>query len=168
MIRHITFKKINIVGNQVFDDEELTDLFQLTTTGWWAFLSKRDQYSKPRLAADLETLRAYYLDRGYINFQIDSTQVSISPDKQDVYITINVTEGERFHISRIELTGDLVVDSGELTPLIKLRDGDVFSRKKVTESTAALSERLGEEGYSFANINAVPDIDNDARKVKLS
>ncbi|NKC14191.1 MAG: outer membrane protein assembly factor BamA [Gammaproteobacteria bacterium] len=166
--RVATIKKINVVGNSVFDDDELTDLFQLSTTGWWAFLTKRDQYSKPRLAADLETLRSYYLDRGYINFRIDSTQVSISPDKQDVYITINVTEGDRFRVSSVDIIGDLVVAPQELTGLVVLRQGDVFSRKKVTESTTALATRLGQEGYSFANVNAVPDIDNENRQVKVS
>ncbi len=166
--RIATIRKINIVGNTVFDDDDLTDEFSLKTKGWTTWLSRSDQYSKERLAADLETLRSYYLDRGYINFNIDSTQVSITPDKQDVYITINVTEGERFVISDIELAGDLKAPPAELNELVELRAGEVFSRKLVSESTSALAKRLGEDGYAFANVNAVPDIDDDARKVKLT
>ncbi|MEM7408052.1 MAG: outer membrane protein assembly factor BamA [Pseudomonadota bacterium] len=163
-----SIRKINIVGNSVFDDDELTDEFELTTTGWTTWLSRRDQYSKERLSADLETLRSYYLDRGYINFDIDSTQVSITPDKQDVYITVNVTEGERFTVREVELAGDLVVPEQDLVNLVTVARGDIFSRKQVSETTAALAGRLGEDGYAFANINSAPDINNDDKTVKLT
>ena len=163
-----SIRKINVVGNNVFSDDDLTKLFQLTTPGWFTWLNKRDQYSKERLAADLETLRSFYLDRGYVNFNIDSTQVSISPEKQDVYITVNVTEGEKFTVSEVELAGNLVAPEGELIPLVSLREGDVFSRKEVTETTQSLVTRLGQDGYAFANVNAVPDINEDLRQVKLT
>ena len=166
--RAATIKKINIVGNDVFDDEELVELFKLTTSGWLTIFTQSDQYSKQRLSADLETLRSYYLDRGYANFNIDSTQVSISPDKQDVFITINVTEGKKFRVREVDLTGEIVVPTEELTQLVLLREGDVFSRKKISETRSSLATRLGEEGYAFANVNAVPDIDNDAGTVKLT
>lgn len=166
--RVATIKKINIVGNDVFGDDELVDLFALTTGGWLTFFTKSDQYSKQRLSADLETLRSYYLDRGYINFNIDSTQVSISPDKQDVYITINVTEGARFQVREVDITGEIVVPAEELTNLVTLREGDVFSRKKVSETRSALATRLGQDGYAFANINAVPDIRADDKTVKVT
>lgn len=163
-----SIRKINVVGNSVFDDDDLIALFQLSTPGWFTWLNKRDQYSKERLAADLETLRSFYLDRGFVNFNIDSTQVSISPDKKDVYITVNVTEGEKFTVSEVELAGNLVAPQSELIPLIALREGDVFSRKDVTETTQSLATRLGQDGYAFANVNAVPEINNESRKVKLT
>ncbi len=161
-------KQINIVGNEVFDDETLLDLFELTTPGLWTWATDTDQYSKQKLGADLETLRSYYLDRGYVNFNIDSTQVSITPDKRYVYITINVSEGDQFRVSDIKLAGDLVVPDEELFPLVKLHRGDVFSRKEVTETATSIGERLGEEGYAFANVNAVPDIDPETKQVALT
>lgn len=166
--RAAAISKINIVGNTVFDDDDLIDEFELTTSGWTTWISRSDQYSKERLSGDLETLRSYYLDRGYINFNVDSTQVSLTPDKQDVYITINVTEGERFRISEIELAGDLKAPEGELAKLVALREGDIFSRKRVSETTSALVGRLGQDGYAFANVNSAPDIDNAAKTVKLT
>ena len=161
-------KEINIVGNQLFEEDDLVDLFELTTPGLWTWASKSDQYSKQKLAADLETLRSFYLDRGYANFSIDSTQVSITPDKRFVYITINVTEGEQFRVSDIKLAGDLVVDEQELFPLVQVRRGDVFSRKAVTETTTGIGDRLGKEGYAFANVNAVPDLDDEGKQVSLT
>jgi outer membrane protein insertion porin family len=163
-----TIKQINIVGNAVFDDDDLTDLFTLQITSWYSVFTKSDQYSKEKLSADLETLRSHYLDRGYINFNIDSTQVSITPDKRDVYITVNVTEGEQFGIGEVVLAGELLVDREELFPMVVVQRGDVFSRKDVTETTAKLTERLGQEGYAFANVNAVPEIDEASRTVKIT
>lgn len=161
-------KQINIVGNTVYDNEELLDLFELTTPTMFSWLSKRDQYSRQKLSADLETLRSYYLDRGHIEFNIDSTQVSLTPDKQDVYITINITEGGQYGVSEVKLAGDLIVEPEDLFDLVKIREGDVFSRKLVTETSKALTDRLGEEGYAFANINAVPDIDQEKEEVDLT
>ena len=161
-------RKINIVGNEVFDDDELLDLFKLRTSGFLTLFTSADQYSKQKLAADLETLRSYYLDRGYINFNIDSTQVSITPDKKDIYITINVTEGGRYTIKDIKLAGNLIVPKDELFPRILLNRGDVFSRRKVTDSAERLTERMGQEGYAFANVNAIPDIDEQNKAVALT
>jgi outer membrane protein insertion porin family len=161
-------KQINIVGNESFDDDELVDLFSLTTPNIFSIFTKSDQYSKQKLAADLEALRSFYLDRGYINFNIDSTQVSLTPDKQDVYITVNVTEGDLFSVSEVKLAGDLIVPQDELFKLVKIRAGDVFSRKLVTETSAEITDRLGEEGYAFANINAVPEIDDEKNQVQLT
>ncbi len=163
-----TIKQINIVGNEVFDEDDLVDLFALKTSTWYSVFTKSDQYSKEKLAADLETLRSHYLDRGYINFNIDSTQVSITPDKRDVYITVNVTEGDQFGIGDVLLAGELMVDREQLFPLVQVQKGDVFSRKDVTETSAKLTERLGQEGYAFANVNAVPEIDEPTRTVKLT
>ncbi|MEE8286480.1 MAG: outer membrane protein assembly factor BamA, partial [Gammaproteobacteria bacterium] len=104
-----TIKQINIVGNTVYDDDDLVDLFSLETTGFWSWITSNDQYSKQKLSADLETLRSFYLDIGYINFNIDSTQVSITPDKKDVYVTINITEGNQFTVSEIRMAGEILV-----------------------------------------------------------
>ena len=161
-------KEINIVGNTVFGQDELIDLFTLKRSGFWTLFTRADQYSKQKLAADLETLRSYYLDRGYINFTIDSTQVSITPDKKDIYITINVTEGGRYTISDLKLAGDLLVPKKELFSKVLLNRGEVFSRQKVTDTSERLSERLGEEGYAFANVNAIPEIDEQKRQVALT
>lgn len=161
-------RKINIVGNEVFDDDDLLDEFNLRTPRWYAFFSKRDEYSRQKLAADLETLRSFYLDRGFVNFNIDSTQVSITPDKRDIYITINIAEGSKFTINDIKLAGDLIVPKEELFELVTVKRGDVFSRKEVTVTSTKLGERLGEEGYAFANVNAVPDIQTDKDQVALT
>lgn len=161
-------KKINIVGNSVFSDAKLLDQFDSGIPGTFAFFSSRDEYSRAKLAGDLEKLRAYYLDRGYLNFNIDSTQVSITPDKKDIYITINVREGGLYTVSDVKLAGDLVVDEAELTKLLKVKAGESFSRKLVTQSTEALTERLGEEGYAFSNVNAIPEIDEKTKQVKLT
>lgn len=156
-------KQINIVGNNVFSDEELLDQFELSTPNLLSFYTKNDQYSKQKLSADLERLRSYYLDRGYINFEIESTQVSITPDKKEIYITINVKEGEVYTVNEVKLTGKLIVPPEELTPLVKIGPSDTFSRKLATETSKAISDRLGDEGYIFANVNMVPDI-NEAQK----
>ena len=161
-------KQINIVGNATFDDDALLDEFSLETTGFFSFITRSDQYSKPKLAADLETLRAFYLDKGFINFNIDSTQVSITPDKKDVYITINITEGGSYAVRDIRLQGTLTVPEEELFELVTIVQGEVFSRKNVTETVRNIADRLGDEGYSFANVNAVPEIDDAAERVDLT
>ena len=163
-----TIKQINVVGNGVYDDDELVDLFTLETTGFWSWITSSDQYSKQKLSADLETLRSFYLDSGYINFNIDSTQVSITPDKKDVYITINITEGNQFRISDIRMTGEILVPKEELFGLVVIGHGDIFSRQKITETSSNISDWLGNEGYAFANINAVPEIDDENKEVALT
>ena len=161
-------RQINIVGNAAFDDDELLEDFELGTVGFFSFFSTADRYSKPKLAADLETLRSFYLDKGFINFNIDSTQVSITPDKKDVYVTINLTEGGRYVVRDVYLQGALVAPEEELFDLVTVVQGDVFSRKDVTETARRLGDRLGNEGYSFANVNAVPEIDDAENKVDLT
>ncbi len=158
-------RRINIVGNQSFGESELLDLFVLQTPGWMTWYTKNDQYSRQKLAGDIESLRSFYQNRGYLDFNVDSTQVSISPDKQDIFITINVTEGEKYTVTDVKLGGDLVVPEEDLRRLITIRPGEPFSRERLTESTKAISDRLGNEGYAFANANAVPEIDKDKRTV---
>ena len=163
-----TIKQINVVGNSVHDDDDLVDLLTLETTGFWSWITSSDQYSKQKLSADLETLRSFYLDNGYINFNIDSTQVSITPDKKDVYITINITEGNQFTVSEIRMAGEILVPKEELFGLVAIRDGDIFSRQMITETSANISDWLGNEGYAFANVNAVPEIDGENKQVALT
>ena len=163
-----TIKQINIVGNHVYDDDELIDEFTLETTGFWSWISGDDQYSRQKLSADLETLRSFYLDSGYINFNIDSTQVSITPDKKDVYITINITEGDQFTVSDIQMAGEILVPKDVLFELIAIEHGDIFSRQKITETSTNISDWLGNEGYAFANINSVPEIDDEKKEVALT
>ena len=164
-----SIRQINIVGNKAFTEKELVGLLQSSTSGWLSFFTKDDQYAKQKLAADIETLRSFYLDRGYLKFNVDSTPVSITPDKKDVYITINITEGEPFIIETVQLTGDFgVVAESELRDLIDIKPGETFSRTKLTEITKNLGERLGQEGYAFANINTVPQINDETRKVDLT
>ena len=163
-----TIKQINIVGNSVYDDDELVDQFTLESTGFWSWISSSDQYSKQKLSADLETLRSFYLDSGYINFNIDSTQVSITPDKKDVYVTINITEGDQFRVSDIRMTGEILVPEEKLFGLVAIGHGDIFSRQKITETSSNISDWLGNEGYAFANINAVPEIDDEKKEVALT
>ena len=153
--------RINIVGANAFPESELLGLMQLTTPGWTTWYTKNDQYSKQKLSADLEALRSFYQNRGYLEFNVDSTQVSITPDKEDIYITVNLTEGPRYTVSDIRLAGDLPVAGFELSRLVQIRPGDVFSRERLQASTKAISDRLGTEGYAFANVNAVPDIDRE-------
>ncbi len=161
-------RQINIVGNRAFSESQLLGLFQLTTPGWITWYTKNDQYSRQKLSADLETLRSFYLDQGYLEFGIDSTQVSITPDKRDIYITIAITEGSRYTVSDVKLEGDLRVPEEELRKLIKIKPGEVFSRAKVTESSKLITDRLGDEGYAFANVNAVPQMDKDKKQVAFT
>lgn len=163
-----TIKAISIVGNEAFSDKDLLGDFALSTGGWFARFTRSNQYSRPKLAGDLETLRSYYLDRGYINFRIDSTQVSITPDKRHIYITINVSEGDVYTISDIRLAGDLVGEPDEYFPLIHLRRGEPFARKAVVESSDRISARLSDLGHAFANVNSVPEIDEDNKTVVVT
>ncbi|NOY62240.1 MAG: outer membrane protein assembly factor BamA [Gammaproteobacteria bacterium] len=161
-------KQITIVGNDVFPDELLLEQFQLSIPTWYALFSDSDKYSKQKLSADLETLRSFYLDQGYINFSIDSTQVSISPDKSGVYITINVSEGDQYSVKAVKLSGELVVAEEELRALLVIKPGDVFSRKMTTQSRTNISDRLGVEGYAFSNVNPIPEIIEGEQQVVLT
>ncbi len=166
--RTTRIKKINIVGNEVFKDSDLINQLTLTTPGLITWFTKNDQYSKQKLSADLEVLRSYYLDRGYLEFSIDSTQVSITPDFKDIYITINVTEGPQYTVSDIKMAGNFLVPEEELRKLIKLEAGGVFVREKLTESIKLITDRLGDEGYAFANVNASPEIDKEKRETTFT
>src|SRR6185369_16949592 len=161
-------KQINLVGTKAFNDKELLSQFELTTPGWLTWYTKNDQYSRQKLSADLEKLKSFYMNQGYLEFNVESTQVSISPDKQDVYITINVSEGDRYQVSSVKLAGDFTISEEELRKLVLVKPGDVFSRERLNESTKAIGDRLGKEGYAFANVNAAPEIDKEKRKVAFT
>jgi len=161
-------KQINVVGNKSFEDGDLLKVFELGTSNLISFYTKNDQYSKQKLSADLERLRSYYMDRGYINFDIESTQVSITPDKKEIYITINVKEGEVFTVNEVKLTGKTIVAPEELIPLVQIGPADTFSRKLATETSKAISDRLGDEGYIFANVNMIPEIDAAKKTVNMT
>jgi outer membrane protein insertion porin family len=162
-------REINIVGNHVYSEKELLGVIQLTTPGWFTWFSKNDQYSKQKLSADMESLRTYYMNSGYMDFNIESTQVSISPDKKDIFITLNISEGEKYTISGIKVVGtEAVLTHEEMRKMINIQPGDVLSRDAITDSTRKISERLGEEGYAFANVNAAPEVDKDKHQVAFT
>ena len=161
-------RQINFVGSKAFSDKELLAQFELTTPGWFTWYSKADQYSRQKLSADLEKLKSFYMNQGYLEFVVESTQVSISADKQDVFIAVNITEGERYQVSSVKLAGYFDVSEDELRKLVTVKAGDVFSRERLNESTKAISDRLGKEGYAFANVNASPEIDKETRKVAFT
>ena len=161
-------KQINIVGASTIPEKELLEFFELRPSGWMTWYTKNDQYSKQKLSGDLENLRSFYLNRGYLEFNIDSTQVSITPDKQSIYITVNINEGQMYTVSTVKLAGDMLLPEDELRKLIVLKPGETFSREKVTESTKQISERLGNDGYAFANVNAAPELDKDKRQVAFT
>ncbi len=161
-------RQINIIGNKVYPESDLVGLMKLSTPTWLSFLTKNDQYSKQKLSADLETLRSYYMDSGYLEYNINSTQISITPDKKDVYITINETEGDKYKVSKVEVTGNTLISKEEMDKLIQIKPNDTFSRKALTDTTKMIGERLAEEGYAFANINANPDVDKDKHEVSFN
>ena len=161
-------RQINIVGNDSFKEKELLKQFKLTTPTMFSFFTKSDQYSKEKLAGDLESLRTFYLDRGYINFNVESTQVSITPDKKDIYITVNILEGEPHTISGIKLAGEFILPEEELINVITIKQGETFSRQKLTRTTEAITNLLGDEGYAFANVNGIPDIDRENKTVGIT
>ncbi|WP_193164564.1 outer membrane protein assembly factor BamA [Microbulbifer hainanensis] len=161
-------KHINIVGNQAFSDEELANIFELQTTGWLSWLRSDDKYSKEKLTGDLERLESYYLDRGYLEFKIDSTQVSLSPDKQSVFITINVHEGDVYKVSDVELAGDPVVPEEEIKRLLLVRKGQTFSQVLMTTTSDYITKRLGNEGYTFAEVNGMPEPNEEDKTVKVT
>ena len=161
-------KQINIVGNKVFDDKELKQQLALNTGGWFSWYTKADQYSKTKLTGDIESLKSFYLDRGYIEMNIDSTQVSITPDKKDIYITINITEGEKYTVSGIKFEGETFGREEELRSLVLLRNGETYSGARLTATNKLISDRLGTFGYAFANVNANPDINREKREVAFT
>ncbi len=161
-------KQINIIGNHDYKEEDLLDMMKLSTPGWFSWLGSSDQYSKQKLSADMETMRSFYLDNGYLEFAIESTQVSISPDKKDIYITLNIKEGAKYTVGKIGISGNTLIPKSDVEKLIEIKAGDVFSRKALTDTSKKIGERLGVDGYAFANVNAVPDINKTSHTVSFN
>ena len=161
-------KQINIVGNKVFSDQDLLDLFELHTSGMFSWISGNDKYSKEKMKGDLEKIESYYMDRGYLSFKVDSSQISLSPDKAQIFITINVTEGDIYKVSSVELAGDPVIDPALLRQLLLVREGQIFSQILMTTTSEYLTQRLGNEGYTFAKVEGMPEKNDADKTVKLT
>ena len=162
-IRHI-----NIVGNKDFTEEDLLENFEQNTTGWLSWISSDDKYSREKLTGDLETLETWYLDRGYLKFAVQSTQVSISPDKESVYITINIDEGDIYKISDVELSGELKIPENQVRALIMMRKGMIFSQALMTSSSEYITRVLGNRGYTFAEVTGYPEVDEDEKTATVT
>ncbi len=161
-------KQINIVGNKTIPEKDLLDLMKLSTPDWMSWMSKNDQYSKQKLSADMEAMRSFYMDSGYLEFNINSTQISITPDKKDIYITINVTEGEKYSVAKIGVSGNTLIPREEIEKLVQVKAGDAFSRKALSETSKLVGERLAAEGYAFANVNAIPELNKEKHEVSFN
>lgn len=159
---------IDIVGNQAFSDGRLKDLFDLDTGNWMSWYTKSDQYSRAKLNADLEALRSYYLARGYLDFKIDSTQVAMSPDKESITLTVNITEGERFVVSGVALEGEFLGRDDEFKSLVVIKPGEAYNADQVAETTKAFTDHFGNYGYAFAAVEAVPEVDRVNNRVAIT
>jgi len=163
-----TIRHINIVGNSEFSEETLLGLLQSGEARRFVPFSSREDYSKVKLTADIETLRSYYQDRGYLRFEVTSTQVSLSEDKRDIYIVINISEGDKYVIRETSVSGDLTSDRSELEQLIALRKGEIFSRRNIVNTSSAISDRLGRDGFAFATVDVLPDINDENKDVGIT
>ena len=161
-------KQINIVGNEKFDEDELRDEFSLSTPALFTFFTRKDRYSRQQLQADLESLRSFYQDRGYLDFRIESTQVSISPDKKDIFVTINVSEGEQYTVTDFRIEGRLILPEELLFGAVFIEPNSTYSRRDVAASEKAIADLLANEGYAFAQVNAVPEISEEDRTVSFT
>lgn len=159
---------INLVGNQLFTDDELLEQFELSTGGWLSFITSDNQYAREKLSGDLETLRSYYLDRGYLKFNVTSTQVAISPDRKGMFITINISEGEKFEVQKISFSGDLILKEGRLKQLMPLTNGDTYSAAAISFAEEQIKQNLGYYGYAFAKVTSVPNVKPGTNKVDLN
>lgn len=162
-IRSITF-----TGNKIFSEGTLRSQMELSTPNWLSWYTKRDQYSRQKLGADLETMRSYYLNRGYLDFRIESVQVSITPDKQDIFVTINLFEGERYTVSGVKITGELLGLDEELKVLIDVQPGDVFNAERINAISKRVTDRMSTLGYAFATANPVPEPDKEKLQVAFN
>lgn len=160
-------KHINIVGNRAYPDDTLLDEFELKPSGMFSWITSSDKYAREKLKGDLEKLSSWYLDRGYIKFNIDSTQVAISPDKAEVYITANISEGEVYKVGKVELSGDVVLPEDQLTPFLLPKTEETFSQAKLTATEELLTKRLGNDGYNFARVSGIPEINEEEKVVDL-
>jgi outer membrane protein insertion porin family len=161
-------RQVNIVGNTQFEDDEIIDGFELSTGNWLSFIRQNDRYSKEALEGDLETLRSFYMDRGFADFRVDDVQVQISPDKRDIFVTISIDEGDRYTISDVRLAGEMVVPEEDLRNLIQVQPGQMFSQRLLAASEEFMSLRLGLDGYAFAEIRAVPELNEETKEAAIT
>lgn len=161
-------RQINVAGNTAFTDDELLEQFELKTPNWLSWYKSDDRYAREALSGDLEKLRSYYMDRGYANFAVTSTQVAIAPEKDDIFITVNVHEGDVFKVSDVKIAGNLVVPESELKRLIFMQPGNTYSLRAVTATTEAMKMRLGVDGYAFATIDPVPQVNAETKEITLT
>jgi len=161
-------KDVRFTGNKTFSDSQLLDQIELSTSGWFTWYTKRDQYARQKLTADLESLRSFYLNRGYLDFNVESTQVSIGASKEDVYITVNLVEGERYTISGVRLSGEMLGLDDELRALVDVKPGDIYNAERMNRISKAITDRLSMLGYAFATANAVPEPNRDKREVAFT
>ena len=161
-------RQVNIVGNESFDEEDIRAGFTLDTANWLSWFRQDDRYAKESMGGDLETLRSFYMDRGYADFRVESTQVAISPNKKDIYVTINIHEGDQYTISEIKMVGKMVVPEQVLRSFVLTKPGEIFNLRQLTSSTELMAYRLGEEGYANAEIEPVPELDHDNKEVAVS
>lgn len=161
-------KMINIVGNTKYSEEELIELFELKTTGMWSWISGNDKYNREKLKGDLERLESWYMDRGYLNFKIDSSQISLSPDKSKIFVTVNITEGDIYKVSDVELAGDPAIDEEIIRRMILVQPGQIFSQILMTTSEEYVTKRLGNEGYTFAKVEGMPERNEAEKTVKIT
>jgi len=161
-------QQINVVGNDTFTEKQIQDGFELHTPNWLSWYKQDDRYGREALQGDLEKLRSFYMDRGYANFQIDSTQVAIAPEKDDIFITVNINEGKVFNVSDVKLAGTFVVPEAELKRYVLIAKGDQFNRKLITTTQELIQNRLGADGYAFAKVDPVPTPNNETNEVSLT
>ena len=161
-------RQVNIVGNETFDEKDIREGFTLDTANWLSWIRQDDRYAKEALEGDLETLRSFYMDRGYADFKIESTQVAISPNKKDIFVTIGVREGDLYTISEVKLVGEMVIPEVYLRSLILAQPGSVFNQRALTQTSELMSFRLGEEGYANAEIEPVPELDHEKKEVSVT
>jgi outer membrane protein insertion porin family len=161
-------RQVNIVGNHSFDEEEIRGDFELDTANWLSWFRQDDRYAKEALSGDLEKLRSFYMDRGYADFRVESTQVAISPNRQDIYVTINVHEGEKYTISDIKLVGEMVVPEDQMRTLVLAQPGSIFNLQLLTSTAEFMKFRLGEEGYANSEVDPVPELDYETKEVAVT
>lgn len=161
-------RQINIVGNTAFTDEQLVANFELSTPGMWTWFNDDDRYAREKLGGDLEKLRSWYMDRGYADFRIESTQVSVSPDRRGVYVTINLREGDQYTIKDTKIIGDLPIPEADLRVYLLARDGSQYSMARINASSELMSQRLGQDGFAFAEVTPYPELDREAKTVSMT
>ena len=160
-------RQINIVGNSIFSDEDLLERLKLKVGNWLSFINQDDRYSREDLQGDLETIESFYLDQGFANFRIDSAQVAISQDKTGIFVTVNISEGEVYKLSDVKLTGEFVIPRDRIENLVFAQPGQIFSQGLLTSISELIEYELGEEGYSFAEVEAIPELNRDTKEVKV-